>query len=163
MSSDLIYDVGDWIVHNAYGVGQIKSIEKRPVHGEKVKTFKVKTKNATYWLPVQEADNSRIRRVVNKRKLRRAMRALRSKPEEMAENYKSRNAFIREVFQDGSFLKLARLLRDVLALREHKALNMTEKDAVEKITERFAREYAVCYDVPLTDARRKINETIQEI
>jgi RNA polymerase-interacting CarD/CdnL/TRCF family regulator len=161
MSEAVDFTVGDWIVHNTYGVGQIKDIEKKPIHGEKVRTFRVRTKNGVYWVPVKRADQPYIRRVVNKRKLRRALRAVKSKPKKMAKNYKTRNATIKEVFEDGSALKMARLMRDILALRDSKKLNMTEKNAVDKIQERFSREYAVCYDVSIEEARRKVAEAIK--
>lgn len=163
MSTEISYEVGDWIVHNAYGVGQIKKIETKPIHGEKVETYRVRTKDSVYWLPVEDADTSRIRRVVNKRKLRRALKAVNSKPKEMAKNYKTRNAFIKEVFQDGSFMKMAKLLRDLLALQKVKKWNMTETNAVDRIKQRFSREYAVCYEVPIEEARHKINELILEV
>jgi RNA polymerase-interacting CarD/CdnL/TRCF family regulator len=163
MSTELTYEVGDWIVHNAYGVGQIKKVETKPIHGEKVKTFRVRTKDSVYWLPVEEADTSRIRRVVNKRKLRRALRAVKSKPKEMAKNYKTRNATIKDVFLDGSFMKMAKLLRDLLALQKRKKWNMTETNAVERIKQRFSREYAVCYEVPIEEGRQKISELIIEV
>jgi RNA polymerase-interacting CarD/CdnL/TRCF family regulator len=162
MANEAIYSVGDWIVHNTYGVGQIKKIEKKPIHGEKVRTFRVRIKNGVYWVPVKEADTPNIRRVVNKRKLRRAIRAIHSKPKEMAKNYKTRNAKIKEIFLDGSLMKMARLLRDIIALSEQKKLNMTENSAVDKITERLSREYAVCYDVPIEEARREIQKSIHK-
>ena len=162
MTTDTVYDVGDWIVHNAYGVGQIKKIEKKPIHGEKVKTFRVRTKDSVYWVPVQKSDTPRIRRVVNKRKLRRALRAVKSKPKEMAKNYKTRNAQIKEVFINGALIKMARLLRDLLELEKRKKFNTTEKDAVDRILERFSREYSICYEVPIETARSKIFESIYE-
>ena len=116
MTVEAIYSVGDWIVHNFYGVGQIKKIEERPIHGEKVRTFRVRTKDSVYWVPVKKSDNPRIRRVVNKRKLRRAIRTLKSKPQKMNKNYKTRNAWIRKVFLSGSFQKMAKLLLDQVHL-----------------------------------------------
>jgi RNA polymerase-interacting CarD/CdnL/TRCF family regulator len=153
MTVNALYSVGDWIVHNHYGVGQIKDIEEKPIHGKDTATYRVKTKDAEYWVPLNNADNPRIRRVVNKRKLRKAMRMLRAKPQKMAKNYKKRNSRIKKVFRNGSIYKMARLLRDLLNLRNIKKLNNTEYDAVEKLTERFEREYAACYDVPLIRAK----------
>jgi RNA polymerase-interacting CarD/CdnL/TRCF family regulator len=158
MSVDLTFDIGDWVVHNYYGVGQVKRIEKKPIHGEKVRTFRVKTKDSVYWIPVKKAENPRIRRVVDKRKLRRALRILSSKPEKMAKNYKTRNSHISEVFEDGSIREFMRLLRDLYALGETKKFNTTEKNAVDKLEERVAREYAACYEMSFEQAREKLEE-----
>lgn len=158
MSVDITFEIGDWIVHNYYGVGQIKRIEKRPIHGERVKTFRVKTKDGVYWVPVRKMENPRIRRVVNKRKLRRALRVLNSKPEEMEKNYKTRHARISNVFEDGSIREFMKLLRDLYALRETKKLNNTEREAVDKLEERLTREYAASYEISIPDARKKLRE-----
>lgn len=160
MTVDTIFAVGDWIVHNNYGVGQIKKIEEKPIHGDKVKTFRVRTKDSVYWVPVKKSDNPRIRRVVNKRKLRRAIRTIKSKPQKMNKNYRSRNKRIKEVFLSGSIQKMAKLLRDLLALSKEKNFNMTEKKAVERLQERFIREYAICYEIPQQEATTKFREII---
>ncbi len=156
MSVDITFDIGDWIVHNYYGVGQIIRIEKRPIHGEKVRTFRVQTKDCVYWVPVKKAVNPRIRRVVNKRKLRRALKLLKSRPAEMAKNYKTRHARISEVFEDGSIREFTKLLRDLYGLKGTKKLNNTEKDAVDKLEERLAREYAASYETSIEEARKKL-------
>jgi len=163
MTAEAIYSVGDWIVHNYYGVGQIKKIEERPIHGEKVRTFRVRTKDSVYWVPVLNSDNPRIRRVVDKAKLRRAIRILKSKPQKMNKNYKTRNSRIKKVFLSGSIHKMAKLLRDLLSLRHEKKFNNTEKDAVEKIQERFIREYAICYEIPQEEASARFWEIIGQL
>ena len=51
------YTIGDWVVHQAYGVGQIKKIEVKPIHGEQVKCFRVNTKDSSFWFPKNCPDN----------------------------------------------------------------------------------------------------------
>jgi CarD family transcriptional regulator len=160
MTAETLFDVGDWIVHNAYGVGQIRKIEKRPIHGEKVKTFRVRTKDSVYWLPLENSDNPRVRSVVNKRELRKVFRILKSRPKAMAKNYKTRNARIREDFEDGSLKRLAKLMRDLIHLGKQKKYNMTEQGAIDKIEKRFTREYAACHEILIEEARSKIAKEI---
>jgi RNA polymerase-interacting CarD/CdnL/TRCF family regulator len=162
MSSDLeTFEVGDWIVHNWYGVGEIRKVEERPIHGEELNCYRVETKDAIYWLPVENADNDRTRRVVNKSRFQKALRALKAKPEKMAKNYRTRNAHIKEVvFESGSLIKMAGLLRDLLALRKSKKLNNTEKGAVERIRERMVREWSACKDIPVEEARTKLQTIV---
>jgi CarD family transcriptional regulator len=162
MTVDTVFTVGDWIVHNAYGIGQIKKIEKKPIHGEKIRAFRVKIKDGFYWLPLKRADNPRVRRVVTKRKLRRAIRMINRKPKKMAKNYKTRNKRIKKDLESGSIYKMARLMRDLLALRETKNWNNTEKDAFDRMTELFAREYSICHDVNIGEARAEMAEIISD-
>lgn len=165
MSSNLnTFEVGDWIVHNWYGVGEIKKVEERPIHGEETDCYRVKTKDGIYWLPVGNADNDRTRRVVNKSRFKKALRTLKAEPKKMAKNYRTRNARIKEiVFESGSLVKMAGLLRDLLALREQKKWNNTEKSAVENIRERIVREWSACRDIPVEEARTKLQSIVIDL
>lgn len=158
--SDQSYSKGDWIVHSTYGVGQIKTIEEKPIHGETVRVFRVKTRNSIYWLPVQNADNARIRRITNKVTLNEALAKLQSEPEKMGDDYRTRNTHINEAFSNGSILKSVELFRDLMGLREIKAWSNTENDAANTIFNQLASEYSVIYDISLDKARQKINSII---
>jgi RNA polymerase-interacting CarD/CdnL/TRCF family regulator len=97
--------------------------------------------------------------VVNKSRFRKAMKALKGKPKEMAKNYRTRNARIKEVvFESGSLIKMAGLLRDIMALRKNKKLNNTEKMAAENIRERIVREWSACKEIPVEEARGKFEK-----
>jgi RNA polymerase-interacting CarD/CdnL/TRCF family regulator len=57
------YSIGDWIVHHSYGISQINKIEEKPIHGELVAWFRVKTKDGAYCFLRDGADNPRVRPV----------------------------------------------------------------------------------------------------
>lgn len=160
--SDQNFSKGDWLVHSSYGVGQIKSVEEKPIHGELVSVFRVKTKNSIYWLPVENAGNSRIRRVANKEKLTEALAQLETNPQEMGNDYRTRKVHIAEVFSNGSIKQKVKLFRDLMGLRKEKIWSNTENDAANTIFEQLSSEYAVSFDVPLEEAREKINSIIEE-
>jgi RNA polymerase-interacting CarD/CdnL/TRCF family regulator len=160
--SDQNYSEGDWIVHCTYGVGQIKTVEEKPIHGENVRVFRVKTQNSIYWLPVKKADNTRIRRITNKEKLAEALAQLGTEPEEMGSDYRARNDHIKEAFANGSIEKSVELLRDLMGLREIKAWSNTENDAANTIFHQLASEYSVIYEIPIEQAREEINAVICE-
>ncbi|RQV96940.1 hypothetical protein EH221_04290 [bacterium] len=155
-----IFKEGDWIVHNAYGVGQIRSIEQKPIHGETVSVFRVKTRNSIYWLPIENADNSRVRRISGQEKLDQALAQLETAPENMGTDYRSRNNHISEILAGGSIVEKVGLLRDLLGLRGEKVWSNTENDTARMIFDQLSSEYSVIYDVPLEHAKAKINAII---
>ena len=159
---NLMYQKGDWIVHTSYGVGQIRKIEKKPIHGEKVKVFRVKTSDAVYWLPVKKADNDRVRRIAGKKELKKVLKKLSTKPEKIGKNYRSRNAHISEVFSNDSIEMKVELLRDLLGLRQRKIWSNTEYDAAVKIFKQLANEYSIVHEVGIKKARTQINDLIKK-
>ena len=159
---ELLYQKDDWIVHSTYGVGQIQKIEEKTIHGESAKVFRVKTKDSVYWLPVANADNSRIRRIADKKMLQKALDLLDSDPEKMGSDYRVRNSRIKEIFSSGTLLEKVELLRDLLGIREDKFWSNTENDAVHTIFEQFANEYSISKNVSLDEAKEIINDVIVE-
>lgn len=155
-----IYKKGDWIVHSTYGVGQIQRIETKTIHGEQADVFRVKTRDSIYWLPVANADNSRIRPIADKDMLEKALELLTSKPAEMGSDYRVRNTRIKEIFSNGSLLEKVELLRDLLGIRSEKFWSNTENDAVHTIFEQLVNEYMIGFDIPVEVAREKINAVI---
>ena len=79
MDSNMAYTIDDWVVHTHYGVGQIKRIEVKPIHGEDTKCFKVTTKDGTFWFPTTDDDNPRIRPVASKEIIHKVVKTLRRK------------------------------------------------------------------------------------
>lgn len=158
--STLPYVKGEWIVHALYGIGQIMKTENRPINGRNQRCFLVKTRDCEYWVAVGTADNPRIRPVVSPERLRRALTALRKEPTEMDQDHRVRKTHIHDVMKDGLFLDMARLIRDLYGRSRIAKLNETEKNALDGIMERFAREWAVCAEIPTADARAKLETTL---
>lgn len=151
---------GDWIVHNAYGVGQIRKIEEKPIHGEMVSVFRVKTRNSIYWLPIENVDNSRVRAISDEAKIHDALQQIEDTPHEIGSDYRARNHHISEVLQHGTLLLKVELLRDLLALRQEKVWSNTENDAANTLFDQLTSEYSVVQNVPIEAAREEINQRI---
>ncbi|MEE4194187.1 MAG: CarD family transcriptional regulator [Anaerolineae bacterium] len=158
--ADFMFQKGDWIVHTAYGVGQISKVEKKPIHGEMVNVFRVKTKDSVYWLPVANAGNDRIRRIADRQNLDKALTQLNSPPKEIGSDYRTRNNHIAEVFSQGSIQSKVELLRDLMGLRQEKVWSNTENDAANTIFEQLSSEYSVICEVSLEEARDQINQLV---
>lgn len=156
----MVYQQGDWIVHSAYGVGQIQKIEQKTIHGEEADVFRVKTNDSIYWLPVANADNSRIRPIADKDMFEKVLDDLTSEPQTMGKDYRVRNVRIKNIFSSGSLLEKVELLRDLLGVREEKFWSNTENDAVHTIFDQLANEYSISFGIPLEEAKKKINEVI---
>ena len=148
---------GDWIVHSAYGVGQIRMIEQKPIHGEIVSVFRVKTRNSIYWLPIENADNSRVRAIADEEKINDALLQIQDTPHEIGSDYRARNNHINEILQHGTLLSKVELLRDLLALRQEKVWSNTENDAANTLFDQLTSEYSVVQKVPIETAREEIN------
>lgn len=161
MDSNIPYSVDDWIVHSYYGVGQIRRIEVKPIHGEDTDCFKVKTKDSTFWFPTTDDDNPRIRPVGSIDIIDKVIKNLRRKSNKLDVDRKYWKKRIGEVKSDGDLLTMSILIRDLSAQQVLRSLNQTETDALENIKERLIREWASITQEKVDKLRSDVHEYIK--
>jgi len=136
------YSTGDWVVHSHYGVGQINRIDVKPIHGEDIKCFKVKTKDSIYWFATTDTGNPRIRPIASQEIIPKVANNLRRKAGKLDTDRKYWKKRIDEVKSDGDMLSIGKLIRDLSAVDVLRGLNDTEEKALEHLIERLSEEWA---------------------
>ena len=155
------YTIGDWVVHLSYGVGQIKKIEVKPIHGEQVKCFRVNTKDSAFWFPKNRPDNPRIRPVVTPDILERAIDELKKPEFDMDPDRKMWKKRIDETKASDNLIATSQIVRDLNILRTQRKLNQTEEKALNDFTERMIDEWSTTMKMDSSVVRRELNEYIQ--
>jgi RNA polymerase-interacting CarD/CdnL/TRCF family regulator len=155
------YTIGDWVVHHAYGVGQIKKIEVKPIHGEQVKCFRVNTKDSAFWFPKNRPDNPRIRPVVTPDIIERAIDELKKPDFDMDPDRKIWKKRIDETKASDDLIATSQIVRDLNILRTHRKLNQTEEKALNDFTDRLIDEWSTTMKSHTSVVRRELNEYIQ--
>ena len=159
------YDIGQWVVHSRYGVGQIKKIENIPLHADpdaEEQCFQVQTGGGVFWFPVEQHDNPRIRPVITKNKLISALKIFEEAPEDTDLHRNELRIRINETQTDVSINTTIRLIRDLLARNVTKKLNIFEDRALRKQMERLIREWALCKEMDETEARTEFDLLLQK-
>lgn len=162
MDSTPAYAINDWVVHTYYGVGQIKRIETKPIHGEDTRCFKVKTNDSTFWFPTTDSDNPRVRPVASKDDIDKMIKNLRRKSNKLDSDRQVWKKRIAEIQPDGDLLAISVLIRDLSAQQVVRQLNQTEQDALEHLKERLLREWASIINERVEKLRPELNAYIKE-
>jgi CarD family transcriptional regulator len=155
------YSIGDNIVHAYYGVGQIVDIEDKKLN-EKTKTYYVvETKDSTFWLPVNKADNERVRSIASSKTFQdNVVEALAADPKEMASHYQTRRKRIKDVRVSGEILRIAKLVRDLTYRRYAKGrLTDVERRNLDRLRSRLVSEWAKSVGT----TKRKVSAKIRRI
>jgi RNA polymerase-interacting CarD/CdnL/TRCF family regulator len=153
---------GDWIVHLTHGIGQVQRIEKKTLDGEKAKYFRVENKNSIFWVPVDEAEKSRIRPVASQYQLRKALKVLKEPPREETLNYKQRQELIKETRSDGSLPMICELVRDLSAMQAEKSLGENDRRSLTFFKRLLLQEWSICADMTIEDAKYKLREILKK-
>jgi RNA polymerase-interacting CarD/CdnL/TRCF family regulator len=156
------FDKGDWIVHTFYGVGQITGIEHKQIGDNKVKYYKVEARNSTFFVPVKNAENERIRPVASKYILRKAIKALKDKPQEFDLDHSLRKKQITDRMNECSLVTNAELVRDLIFRRKHHRLNDHEENTLSKVISRLVREWAITLGLSLEEAQSRFDTLVKE-
>ena len=148
-----IYTLGDIVVHRNYGVGKIEAVESKPLNGENVECFKVKTENSVFWFPTNSAENPRIHPVASQKRIQKAIDILRNAPNSLEIDPLEWKQRIDDVQTSGDFLDISSLVRDLSILKTTKKLNRTQEQALNNLEDRLLREWAASLDVEIKSIR----------
>jgi CarD family transcriptional regulator len=157
------YAKGDWLVHPAYGIGQVKKVEKKNVEGRKIEFYRVEGENVTYWLPVGELQASRVRRLASKKEFRKAIKLLRRTPKEMDPDHTKRRSRIKDVMATGSLRAVVRAIRDLSARDSEKRLSDTERRSLEQFIGTLVEEWAIAEEISQHEARTELQTMLDAI
>ena len=153
---------GDWVVHTYYGIGQIKSVETKSIGDKKNKYFKVKTRNSTFFVPVANIDEDRIRPVASDYKLRKARKILKAPPVPFPEDHNERKKMLAEISGDSSLEVSAQTIRDLLFRKQTEGLNDYEEKTLQTLEKLFVREWAIIQDVSEEEAQERYEKLLEE-
>ena len=156
------YTIGDWVVHHDYGIGQIREIEEKPIHGELIVCFRVKAKEGSeWWFPRIGAENPRIRPVASLDILQRAQLELQKTDQDLDPDRNMWRLRISEVRASDDLIATSQLVRDLTILRTQRKFNQTEATALNHFTDRLLREWAASLNVEVEAVRPKLNRLLQ--
>jgi RNA polymerase-interacting CarD/CdnL/TRCF family regulator len=157
-----IFSIGDWVVHTQYGVGQIKAIEVKPVHGKQMECFQTRTRDSTFWFPTGEDVNPRIRPVYSKDLAHKAVEALRERPSNIEKDKEYFKEEISRVKTEGDLVAVCRLVRDLTAQGTLRRLLQTEATALSQLKEELLREWAVIMTCKVEEAELQLAACLRE-
>jgi RNA polymerase-interacting CarD/CdnL/TRCF family regulator len=154
---------GDWVSHLHHGVGQVEGKEKKSLGGESREYYKVNTRNGTYWIPTDNLDPDRIRRVVSEKSLQKSLAILETPAEPMDSKHTVRKSRINQVIADGDLEGFCTLLRDLHGKRAADKLNTTEQRAHTTIKKKITAEWAATREISIQEANKELNKLLRNI
>jgi RNA polymerase-interacting CarD/CdnL/TRCF family regulator len=157
-----LYSIGDWVVHCTYGIGQIKKVEVKPIDGELVPCFQVKTQNgAQWWFPQKDADNPRVRPIASQEVLQRAQEELQEPVQELDPDKNLWKHRIDEVIVSGDFIAITQIVRDLTVLQTQRRLNQIEAKSLSLFKNRLLREWSATMDTDIEAIRPKLKRYLK--
>jgi RNA polymerase-interacting CarD/CdnL/TRCF family regulator len=83
-------------------------------------------------------------------------------PRNIDADYNQVKKQIDEVRSDGSFVSIARLLRDLSARSMVKTPNTLEEQTLKSFKEQFLKEWSLCMEISVAAAQAQLNNILQQ-
>lgn len=155
------YCPGEWVVHRLHGAGRIEGLEEKTIGNSPSTYCKIRSQNITYWLPIDKMNDDWLRPLASPAKIDKAFKILKSRPQPMSANLKSRKGKIGKVDSKAEPAEIAELLRDLWALKKKKKiLAQVEERALRHFTNCFLAEVSVSLNLPFEVAESKFKQLL---
>ena len=156
------FAVGDKVVHPQHGFGQIAGLERLDlVEGfERYYVIEILDQGLTVHVPVCKAEELGIRPIMSHAKLVYVLEALCGKPCQLSEDYRERQALIRERLAVGGPLRIAEIVRDLTWHERRAHLTKADSELLTKGLRLLAAEIAIVTDTEVADAKQTIDTAL---
>lgn len=155
------FSKNDWIVHSIYGVGQVRGVESKSIAGTEQDYYKVKGLECTFWIPVDNSEESSVRPMVTPAQLKKALMTLSNEPNEMASKHTKRWRAIKEAMAEGTLISTCRIIRDLWARNKQKKLSASEQEMFRRLKDALFREWMVCAGLKSNEVRGHFKRILQ--
>ncbi len=163
-----MFEKGEAVVHPTRGVGTVVDIEERRWQGDKSLYYKIellgREPDVSIRIPIEKAEGLGVRRAISASEVKQIWDVLRSDPESLPSNHKTRYKVLKDKLHAGDVLKVAEILRDLTWRREDKDhLTTRVKRVYEEGLMFLAGEIAAAQDIPLSEAMAQVRSKLKAI
>lgn len=158
----MMFSKGDWLVHMMYGPGEIQDIETKSIAGDERKYYRVQAEDSIFWVPIDISNNERVRPLASPKRITRALRILNEAPDMMNPDHKQRRKRIHEDVLDGKLRSDLQLIRDLYARQQQKGINKSEQDSLDRVKNRFLKEWALSMGIEISEANTRLNQLLRD-
>jgi len=158
-----MFRIGDKILHPLHGVGIIEAIADQQVFGATHKYYMVNLsmKNMKIMVPVANADEIGVRKIIKSEVIDDVLEDLKSKKtSEMPANWNRRYKFNLEKIKTGNVHEVADVLRNLYLKDKKKGLSMGEKKMLDNAMQLLIGEIVCAKRVSVERAKTYITEAL---
>jgi RNA polymerase-interacting CarD/CdnL/TRCF family regulator len=155
------FNPGDWIVHAHHGLGQVTEVTTRTIEGQQVDCLRVQTSNLVYFMPIGDNGTHAIRPVSSRRNLRRALKNIRTDPQPINDDYRTRSKYINQEITKCSLDDRACLIRDLASRRVHRSSDAWENSVLNRLKLQLVEMVHVC-KLDRSAAEKELESALEE-
>lgn len=162
MTSQAEYNVGDYVVYHAHGVGQVKAIEMQEISDMRIELYNIEFDKDRMRLkiPVMKAKDIGLRKVSSSERMEDAMETLGGKSKIRRTMWSRRAQEYETKINSGDPVAIAEVLRDLKRSNDDQEQSYSERQIFQSALKRLAREMAVVKDISESKATVELEKML---
>ncbi len=158
-----MFEVGDKVVHPAHGAGVVAGIEEKTLLDEFTHYYVIQlaATEMRLMIPVKTAQAIGLRPVAKPAQVKAIYNTLQSKPRDLVNDFKKRQAILTEQLKSGDILDVAEVVRDLFWRNEINPLSPTESRQLESAKQQLASELSLAEDIEVEECLARIDRLLQ--
>jgi len=158
----MAFHVGDKVVHWSYGPGKIIQLDEKRLSGRNTAYYVVQVRDLTLWVPVEGAEQNRLRPPTSTGDFNKLFKILRGPAERLSDDRYERKTQLIGLLRDGTLDSICRAIRDLSSHSYRKKLNDYDTALLERARRFLLDEWEISLSVSLGDAERQLNLLLEE-
>ncbi len=158
----MVYEVGDKVVHWAYGVGEIVQIDKKTLGGRNSLYYKVQIRDLTIWVPVDEDNQTNLRLPTPAKEFDKLFGILRESGVELSSDRLERKNHFSEALRSGSLESICGVIRDLSAFSRGKKLNDNDAVVLDRAKNLLLDEWRLSFNISMAEAQKQLKNILNE-
>ena len=156
------YNVGDYVVYPAHGVGQVKGIETQTIGGMNVDLYTIAFDKDRMRLkiPVMKAQNAGLRKISSTDRMKDAIETLQGKSKVRRTMWSRRAQEYETKINSGDPVSIAEVLRDLKRSNDDQEQSYSERQIYQSALKRLAREMAAVKSITEIKATAQLEEML---
>ncbi|MGF6226134.1 CarD family transcriptional regulator [Inquilinus ginsengisoli] len=164
MAQELEYDVGDYVVYPAHGVGRIEALETHSISGMTVQLYAIsfEKERMTLKVPVGKAKKSGLRKLSSKDRIKTALETLTGRSRVRRTMWSRRAQEYEAKINSGDPVSIAEVVRDLHRATDQPEQSYSERQIYQAALERLARELAAVEKIDEVKATQKLEQVLKK-
>jgi len=152
------FNSGEYVVYPTHGVGKISDISKQTIAGSELELLVVNfdKDKMTLRIPLAKVDHVGLRKISEKSTMNEALEILKGKPKIKKVMWSRRAQEYENKINSGNPVAVAEVVRDLYRQENLAEQSYSERQIYEQAFDRLASEVAVCDNISLEDAGKKL-------
>lgn len=155
------FQVGDVVVHWAYGPGEIVELDEKVLAGIRELYCVVQIRDMMVWVPVKEGSKSSLRLPTPAAEFEKLFEILKSPGELLSTDRLERKNQLLQNMRAGNLEGICLVIRDLNLVNQKKKLNDNDAALMERARNLLLSEWVISLGVSLQEAERELDALLE--